>query len=158
MRSEEIVFAGIEGVKAGGELVALEAGAEIGLGAGIVRGLMPRGCHGLIAGGRVVVGQVEVIEGRDGENRLGIEGVYPVGEEEGVALGLAIAEAEGLVVLRRSHCLMLRRLPWRSGGHRGGGSRRADATRSSPAAGPRGGRAREAESARWRECVACLTQ
>lgn|ERR1017187_4515323 len=40
-----------------------------------------------------------MVERRNGEQRLGRKGVNPVGDEEGVALGLPVAQAIGLVVL-----------------------------------------------------------
>jgi hypothetical protein len=39
-----------------------------------------------------------VVEGRDGKQRLGREGVDPVGDDEGVALGLGVAQAPGFVM------------------------------------------------------------
>ena len=73
--------------------------AHVGLRAAIVRGLVPSSRDRQIVGARVVVRLVEVVERRHRQHRFGRERVYPVGDQEGVALVLRVAQAEGLVVL-----------------------------------------------------------
>ena len=60
---------------------------------------MPGCGHGFVGGERVVVCLVEVVEGRHRKQRFGREGVDPVGNGERVALGLAIAQVVGAVVV-----------------------------------------------------------
>jgi hypothetical protein len=62
---------------------------------------VPGGGSGKVAGERVIVCLVEVIEGREGKQSFGREGVDPVGDEEGIALGLSVAQAVGTVVVCR---------------------------------------------------------
>ena len=80
--AEEIVLRLVEGIKPGGEAVGAGVDVGVGLAAGIVRGLMPGGGNGNVGWERVVVGLVEVVEGRDGKQRFGREGVDPVGDDE----------------------------------------------------------------------------
>ena len=60
---------------------------------------MPSGGYGVIAGAGVVVGLVEVVEGRGGNERMGRESVDPVGDDKGIALGLAVTQPIRLVVI-----------------------------------------------------------
>ena len=71
---------------------------RVSLAAGIVGALMP-GCGGGNVGvERVIIGLIVVIEGCGGEQSVGREGVDPVGDHKGVALGLRVAQAVGTVV------------------------------------------------------------
>ncbi len=69
-KAEEIAFGLIERIDASGEVVRAEIGANVGLCAGVVRGLVPGGGYGLVGGRRVVVGLVEMVEGRYREQRF----------------------------------------------------------------------------------------
>ena len=69
--AEEVVLRLIEAVDAGGKAVGTRVQMGVGLAACVVRGLVPRGGHGVVRGGRVVVGLVQMIEGRNGEQSLG---------------------------------------------------------------------------------------
>ena len=60
---------------------------------------MPGGGGGVVGGARVVVRLIEVIKGRDLDEGFGRQGVDPVGNDEGVALALAVAQAVGAVVV-----------------------------------------------------------
>ena len=63
---------------------------------------MPGGGHWVVIGERVVVGLVEVVEGRKRKERLGREGVDPISNDEAVALGLRVAQPVGSVVAAQS--------------------------------------------------------
>src|SRR5579863_3299754 len=72
---------------------------NVGLTAYVIGVLMPRCGDGQVRTARIVVGLVEVIEGRNGEEGFGRERVNPVGDDEGVALRLSVAQAKGAIVV-----------------------------------------------------------
>jgi len=55
------------------------------------------GCR-YVCGELIVVGLIEVVQGRYGEERLGRDRVHPIGDDKGVAFCLRVAQAIGSVV------------------------------------------------------------
>src|SRR5581483_163382 len=98
-RAEDIVFLLVKRVEPARETVGAGFAAHISLSADIVRVLVPGSCHRKIRRRRIIVGQIEVIERGKREEKLWRDGMHPVGDHKLIALGLAVTEAKGTVVV-----------------------------------------------------------